>query len=96
MTPNFKTKPVRLKGKKLKALQLAVLERDHYTCRNCGAYTEAPPHHIVYHSHSGPDTLENMITLCGPREKKNCHDLVHNAKLDIEDVLKKQALNRSA
>ena len=86
---NFKKKSKRLKGKRYKALQLNVLERDNFTCQNCGRHTQAPPHHIIYRSHGGADTMENMITLCGPMEI-NCHDDVHNARLDIEDVLRER------
>ena len=67
-----KNKPIRLKGKKYKALQYAVLKRDDFTCQKCGCWTTAPPHHIKFRSSGGSDTMENMITLC-----MKCHEKEH-------------------
>lgn len=74
-----KKKIVRLKrgGRAYKKLQITVLERDNYTCKECRGYTEAPPHHIIKLSQGGSDTLDNMATLCGPMEN-NCHDKYPN------------------
>jgi len=81
--PNFKTKVVRLKDKAYKALQMAVLERDNFTCQACGRRTKNSPHHIIYRSHLGSDTLGNMITLCGPLEN-DCHRKIHDHKIKLE------------
>jgi 5-methylcytosine-specific restriction endonuclease McrA len=67
-----KRKPIRLRGKKYKELQLYVLERDKYTCQNCGQYTQAPPHHKILRSQSGDDSEFNLITLC-----QICHAAEH-------------------
>ena len=69
-------KPIRrLKGKAKKLLQMDVLERDRYTCQQCGAWTLAPPHHIKKISQGGDDIMENMVTLCIV-----CHDKYPNWK----------------
>ena len=68
-----KIKPFRLKGKAYKNLQLKVLDRDGFTCKICGIYTEAPPHHILPRGRGGSDVKENLITLC-----VDCHYKKHN------------------
>lgn len=74
-----KNKPIRLSPYKLRKLQREVLERDGFTCQICGAFTQAPPHHIVYRSHLGDDTMENLITLC-----ISCHRKVHDGKIKLD------------
>ena len=71
-----KNKPIRLKGEKYKELQYAVLKRDDFICQECGCCTFAPPHHIKFRSAGGDDSMENMITLCGPLEN-DCHRKAH-------------------
>ena len=71
--PQPKVIAVRLKGKPYKDLQKRVLERDDFTCRDCGHYTQAPPHHIKFRSQGGSDVAENLTTLC-----IKCHDILHN------------------
>lgn len=78
-----KNKPIRLAGKKKKTLQLAVLERDNYTCQQCRTFTYNAPHHVIYRSRGGSDTLENMITLCGPLEN-DCHRKLHDGKIKLK------------
>lgn len=71
----FKNKPIRLRGKKLKTLQTYVLERDNYSCQgnDCpGGFPLDRPHHIVFKSQGGSDTMENLITLC-----RHCHGKKH-------------------
>ena len=63
----------RLSGKAKKDLQIAVLERDNFTCLNCGRYTEASPHHWPKISQGGQDIAEHMYTLC-----IICHDKYPN------------------
>lgn len=62
--------------------------RDHRTCRACGKHTNPDDvgllrghrHHIVYRSAGGPDSTENVVTVCA-----ECHNAVHTKKLlDIE------------
>ncbi len=48
-------------------LQLAVLERDHYLCQNCGKYT-TETHHIVSRGRKGAWNITNMLCLC-----PDCH-----------------------
>ncbi len=76
-------KPFRLSrgGKPYEQLQIAVLERDDYTCQQCDKWTEAPPHHIQKLSQGGSDTLDNMVTLC-----TYCHDKYPNWKRRVVNV----------
>lgn len=74
-----KRKIIRLKGVAYKKLQMAVLERDEFTCQHCRAYTQSAPHHIVYRSAGGADTEKNMITIC-----MECHRKVHAHEIKLE------------
>lgn len=70
-----KKPPTRLKGKKLQALLVAVLERDGHACQDedCpGGFPLDSPHHIVFRSQGGEDTMENLTTLC-----LHCHGKRH-------------------
>lgn len=78
MNPQPKKQIIRLKGKAYKNLQKAVLARDNFTCQYCGVFTETSPHHIIYRSQSGDDTMENMISLC-----TDCHRKVHDHKIKL-------------
>jgi 5-methylcytosine-specific restriction endonuclease McrA len=71
------------------ALRLAVAERDGWRCRFCGRTNVGiEAHHIVYRSHGGPDTLDNLICL-----DRDCHGTVHGLgrlrlpKADYADIL---------
>jgi|APSaa5957512576_1039674.scaffolds.fasta_scaffold86924_2 5-methylcytosine-specific restriction endonuclease McrA len=79
----FKPEKVKLSKAQFKKLQHEVLERDSFTCQKCGVRTNNSPHHIIYKSQSGKDTLENMITLCGPLEN-NCHRKLHDHRIQID------------
>ena len=70
-----KKKRIRLTGQKKVDLQVAVLERDNYTCLQCECYTEAPPHHYPKISQGGEDVIDQMFSLC-----LNCHDKYPNWK----------------
>jgi len=82
MKSNFKKQKIRLKGKKLSTLIKAVLERDGHTCQDknretCpGTYPLDSPHHIIFKSQGGEDTMENLVTLCG-----HCHGLRHGLNI---------------
>lgn len=60
--------------------------RDHRICRCCGKRTNPDDiglirghrHHIVYRSAGGPDTPENVVTLCW-----QCHNAEHKNRLQI-------------
>lgn len=53
-------------------LRQEVLERDGHACRECTGSTGLVAHHIVHHDCGGPDTLDNLLTLCRP-----CHLRIH-------------------
>ncbi|EAA7554391.1 HNH endonuclease [Salmonella enterica] len=73
-------------------VRVAVLERDHHACRNCGwshaRKTANDPrtflelHHIEHHADGGENTPDNLITLCNV-----CHDDVHRRKVSGEALL---------
>lgn len=54
-------------------------ERDGWKCRQCLSTSGLHPHHLVYKSHGGPDTLANLLTL-----DWRCHRMHHDGFLDIE------------
>lgn len=53
-------------------LRQQVLRRDGWTCQSCGTMSNLEVHHRELRSHSGSDSEENLITLCGA-----CHRRVH-------------------
>ena len=55
-------------------LRAKVLERDRFRCRGCTTGS-GELHHIVFRSHGGQDTEDNLITLC-----RGCHDQAHGKK----------------
>lgn len=68
---------VRLPPKEYGELYAAVLERDDYKCRSCGARQGLSVHHIIFRSDEGPDESWNLITLC-----LGCHNGIH---IDVQD-----------
>ena len=63
-------------------IYLACFTRDHWKCRSCGDRNGLHPHHVVYQSHQGADTLNNLLTLCW-----QCHlEGLHQGKLIIDVV----------
>lgn len=64
-----------------KVVSTAVYKRDGFRCRHCNDRNGLHPHHVVYQSHGGPDTLDNLITLCW-----QCHAAHHENKLEIIPV----------
>lgn len=63
---------LRLPLDEYKVLCRAVLDRDHWQCRNCKIRSQLHVHHIIFRSLGGDDSMENLITLCS-----SCHDGVH-------------------
>lgn len=55
-----------------------VFIRDGWKCRHCSFRNGIQPHHIIYQSHGGKDTTENIITLCW-----KCHSGHHDNFLTI-------------
>jgi 5-methylcytosine-specific restriction endonuclease McrA len=54
-------------------LRLKILERDNWRCQFCGARSNLQVHHIVFRSHGGIDSEENLITACA-----DCHQSLHH------------------
>ena len=52
--------------------------RDRWHCRNCNTTQNLTPHHIIFRSQGGDDSLGNLITLC-----IQCHDDIHAGHLGI-------------
>jgi len=73
-------------------VQVAVLMRDGYACRQCGwKHEDARPgdprysldlHHLQLHSQGGANTEENLVTLCNVH-----HKVVHTDHMDEAAVL---------
>jgi 5-methylcytosine-specific restriction endonuclease McrA len=57
----------------------AVYQRDDWRCRHCRNREGLHPHHVVYKSHGGADTLDNIVTLCW-----KCHRAVHDGFLRVD------------
>lgn len=81
MIRNATDRPKRIVDRK--ALKRA-RQRTH--CEHCGErfesypfYRSCSPHHIKSRGAGGPDSDENLISLCGL-----CHDLAHRAKISRE------------
>lgn len=64
-----------------KKVYTEVRERDLWRCRACGLADLLEAHHIVFRSQGGPDTLENLITLC-----KHCHMAAHRYEITREEL----------
>ncbi len=64
--------PLRLDFLSYEGLRQQVLRRDGWRCQSCGTMSNLEVHHREFRSHSGADTEENLITLCGA-----CHAGVH-------------------
>jgi hypothetical protein len=59
-----------------------VLRRDGWRCQFCGSMHNLEIHHQQFRSHSGDDTEENLITLCG-----NCHSFAHGTVRQVRRVV---------
>lgn len=51
-------------------IRTAVMERDNYTCVECGSQDQLSLDHIIPYRHDGPDTEENLRVLCMPCNNK--------------------------
>jgi 5-methylcytosine-specific restriction endonuclease McrA len=68
---------LRLDADTYRQLYRQVLERDGWRCQNCGSMSNLEVHHQQFRSHSGSDSVENLITLCA-----SCHAEAHVTKRD--------------
>ncbi len=88
MNPDPKSNPIRLSTRKFKILKNEVFARDRGVCQLCKQTTMAPePHHAIFRSQGGSDTLDNLLTLCW-----KCHREIHggpNAQELREAAVKK-------
>jgi 5-methylcytosine-specific restriction endonuclease McrA len=64
---------LRLPPEEYALLVKQVLSRDSYKCRSCGFRAGLGCHHVVYRSHQGEDTAENLVTLCASCHR-GCHE----------------------
>ncbi len=53
-------------------LRQEVLRRDGWRCQFCGSRSNLEVHHLQFRSHAGPDSEQNLITLCA-----DCHSTLH-------------------
>jgi 5-methylcytosine-specific restriction endonuclease McrA len=74
---------LRLPPEEYALLVKQVMQRDGYKCRSCGFRSGLHCHHVVYRSHQGEDTAENLVTLCN-----QCHEAVHRSDLEITKEMK--------
>lgn len=61
-----------------KEVSRAVYQRDDWHCRHCNCSSSLTPHHVVFQSAGGSDTLDNLLTLC-----IKCHNDVHEGRLIV-------------
>jgi len=67
-----KSRRLRLDPTSYESLRQQVLRRDGWRCQACGAMSSLEVHHKEFRSHLGPDSEENLITLCTA-----CHNGAH-------------------
>jgi hypothetical protein len=56
--------------------------RDGYVCQHCKGKSKDKrlhAHHIIFRRNGGPDTPDNLITMCKP-----CHDALHRGEFSIK------------
>jgi ATP-dependent DNA helicase RecQ len=63
---------LRLDPAQYESLRQQVLGRDGWRCQSCGTMSNLEVHHKQFHSHSGHDCEENLITFC-----TSCHADMH-------------------
>lgn len=59
-----------------------VRKRDGERCRWCGGTSLLAVHHVLYRSQGGPNSMDNLITLCVTH-----HELVHTNKRIYQPLL---------
>jgi len=60
-----------IKSDAWKAIRKKALERDNYTCQDCGIHDAKEVHHLTY-DNFGKEPLEDLVSLCRP-----CHGNRH-------------------
>ncbi|HET7345600.1 MAG TPA: HNH endonuclease [Nitrososphaeraceae archaeon] len=64
-----------MKSIEYQVLRYQVLKRDNYTCQYCKKHFETlDVHHIIPYRKGGPDTLDNLVSLC-----PTCHKIIEPA-----------------
>jgi len=64
--------PSRWDPESYERLRQQILRRDGWRCQLCGAMSNLEVHHKEFRSQGGPDSEENLITLCN-----GCHADLH-------------------
>ena len=64
-----------------KAMATSCFRRDDWKCRHCGNRSSLHPHHVIFRSADGDDSLDNLLTLC-----VKCHMDVHDGRLNIDVI----------
>lgn len=68
---------IKLSPPKYRELIEKVCERDNNVCQECfTGFNLDPPHHIVFRSAGGDDSMANLVLLC-----KVCHGKKHNLNI---------------
>ena len=62
-----------------------VLQRDNYTCQECGAKGELEVHHITPISKKGTNNPRNLITLCPQCHRRKTNSLLRELRGAKED-----------
>ena len=71
-----KPAPLRLDPVSYETLRQQILRRDSWRCQSCGAMSNLEIHHKEFRSLSGPDSEENLITLCTQYHAGAHHNLI--------------------
>jgi endogenous inhibitor of DNA gyrase (YacG/DUF329 family) len=71
----------KLRGRNLSLPKSLALRRDKARCRVCGFDTLVEVHHIMPRRQGGPDTLDNLITLC-----PNHHTMADRGLISVEEL----------
>jgi len=63
-----------------KRVRKKVLQRDNYTCTQCGRHKQLQVHHLTYEHHNFEHLyLGDLTTLCN-----KCHELLHKIKNKVK------------
>lgn len=62
-----------LQSAQWRALRLATLKRDHYTCQQCGIDNVPLDVHHIHYNNLGNEPLEDLVCVC-----RSCHQEIHN------------------